>query len=477
MTRERELSLEDLLAVEDDPCLLDYRCPETGILLWPAIRCVFFRFLMEDLLYGAPLVETQNKPPLTKALWTSMKGWGHNRAFRGRGDVLLVASGSGVRQDDGRWFNRLADPFALLFPDRSVLVEDFFDWNWPGARCNQRVLYRFPFLVKALVRERFGGGSARRALARDLVALVRVRAEDLLHWRLDEDRTVFLERMLVRKLAGMSSRQTIYRELLKKLSVRLVLREEGCYGHSAPLFSAARSLGIATAEYQHGVVSKGHYAYMFAASLLKNVEFRWNLPEHFLGYGKWWNEQFNAPLLKHVVGNPYREFALEDRGKSVPDSSRVLVLGDGIETERYLALCRELARVLGASGQVWFRPHPLERSRVRESFPSGRSGDVFLDDHRDIYGALLAASAVVSEVSTGLFDAVGLANKILVWDTPKARFAYPELPFESFTDVNELAEKIRDPNAGRVSLESVDEIWAPNWQENYSSFLEQVGCL
>ena len=48
------------------------------------------------------------------------------------------------------------------------------------------------------------------------------------------------------------------------------------------------------------------------------------------------------------------------------------MLGDGVETERYLALAREIAAQVGNRGlRTLFRPHPMERERIRSLRPAG----------------------------------------------------------------------------------------------------------
>jgi hypothetical protein len=93
------------------------------------------------------------------------------------------------------------------------------------------------------------------------------------------------------------------------------------------------------------------------------------------------------------------------------------------------------------------------------------SVDVDLQSVRD-------AEIVVSEVSTGLFEAIGLVPKIFIWDTPKAQFSYPTHPFQRFVTATELSAMLADETAGRVTLDQIDSIWAPNWRENYCSFIE-----
>jgi hypothetical protein len=70
-----------------------------------------------------------------------------------------------------------------------------------------------------------------------------------------------------------------------------------------------------------------------------------------------------------------------------------------------------------------------------------------------------------------LFEAIGLVPKVFIWDTPKARFSYPVHPFQGFEDASELAMLVLDDNAGLVSTQQMESIWASNWRSNYLNFI------
>ena len=97
---------------------------------------------------------------------------------------------------------------------------------------------------------------------------------------------------------------------------------------------------------------------------------------------------------------------------------------------------------------------------------------LYIDSNPDLYYSLRTAHTVVSEVSTGLFEAVGIVDRIFIWDTQKSRFGYPMHPFEKFDSVETLIEKLTDKAYGihNESLKSED-IWSENWKSNYENFL------
>lgn len=332
-----------------------------------------------------------------------------------------------------------------------------------------------PIISKALFLERLNFSRQEIEQVDGLLSYVSGKINEMWSMGLNPGRLKFIRDFLFRKIRSLEYKTGLYKKFLHGVGARLVIKEEACYGQSTSLIEAAKTMGIVTAEYQHGAISKGHDAYNYSEVLQKSKIIHKFLPEYFLGYGKWWNNQINAPVKKLAIGNPYRSLMLNKL--KMNDFNKILVLGDGADAEDYLLLSVEISKITNGRVGVVFRPHPLEVAYVRERFKGKDITGVSIVSDGSIYDAFYGASVVVGEVSTGLFEAIGLVDKIFRWDTPKARFAYPDHPFDTFTDVSELAEKIRDPRAGRVSLETVDEIWAPNWQENYRSFLEQVGCL
>jgi hypothetical protein len=468
------LTLAAVLAVEDDPGLLERRCASTGLLTWPLLRNQFLRALTSPLLY--PGVQTIGPPPpgryrralsaLPRTLWANAKRW--NRL---RGDILIMASGAGHFQRSSRSFNRITDYFAMESLERTVTLEGLMDWQVPVDRANENAGYFLPWQGRIDLLGKLHGAARHRREAAELVEFVRGRALDLLDLRIADSQAAYLTSMVAMKIARLPALQSTYRALLAKVRPRLVLLEQGCYSDLGVFNVVARQMGIRIAEPQHGLVSAGHDAYSYAATVRNSAEYRDYLPHDFLGYGAWWNEQINVPITKWVVGHPHY---IEQRGAHASTGatrSAVVILSDGFDFEKYLELARDLASRIGPSHSVVLRPHPLERQRVWSRFDETSPGDVVIDRARDIYPTLASAFAVVGEISTGLFEAIGLAERIFLWATPKALYGCPQHPFVEFRDATELAERLRAPMAAAQPIQS-ERIWASDWRANYRRYLE-----
>lgn len=479
---KQELTLSDILRIEDTVEIPTICCPDTGIPLWTAIREPFLRMLLGDMLYSMPLNGGDGKKRLGSSLGqmaTISRSFVHNalrsRILDRRNPIMIMATGARLTEREGNYFNNLSDHFVAAASNQTLSIEDLFEFKWPFPRHHHNLLLHTPLRAEGVLRGRLRTGRY-TGLAHALVDLVRQRATDLIGWDMGGARHQWLENICTRGASSFLPRYRTYQSVFKRSGARLLIKEEACYGgaDNASAILAAKNLGMVTAEYQHGAVSSGHIAYNFASAISNAQAYRQTLPDYFLAYGSWWGEQINAPIKKIAMGNPHRTETLDFSLPVLDQGRQILILGDGIETTIYLELCERLAAALGSAAGVVFRPHPLERASVWAKHPDGLVGEVRIDANQDIYSSFREAGAVVSEVSTGLFEAIGLVQKVFIWDTPKARFAFPKHAFQGFSDANELARLFLDDSAGQVSTQQMDSIWAPNWKRNYLDFIEQA---
>lgn len=446
------------------------------MLLWPHVRITLFRMIMADLLFGTLTSGRNSAIPFKRKLQTLTRSAARNTLLhltrQNRGDVCIVSDGIANQLIDGKWINRLSDYFSKPGLPLTLTLEDQFEWKWPHPRYNERVVYLAPQRAYGAVTGRLRVRKQHHALAQEFVEFLQARALKCVGWNLPPAQFNYLTHDLARKLASFSQQYRAYRRMLMRIGPRLLMIGSASFGGLySTLIAAARSLDIVTAEYQHGAVSLGHDAYNFSDTLRASPEFERILPDYFLGYGKWWIEQINIPVNKIAIGNPHREARLAQTDLT-KRKDIALILSDGSEFDMYVSLAVAIEPAARKRGlQVVIRPHPLERSVV-EARQRGME-PVRIDKSPDIFSSLARASIVVSEVSTVMFDAIGLADQIYMWDTPKARFAYPNHPFRCFSSPGELAHLIEEPSPGQAI--SSEQFWAPHWLDNYNAFLSRLG--
>ena len=474
--REAGITLQDLLEIENDGFFAGCVCPSTGIPVWPTIRNQFFRMIISDWFYTSQqLVDTAQKPPVYRIAKVAARAAVHNFTHPPRRSFLLFyASGAGLLDNNGYSRNRYTHGFSQLLGYDSWSIEGLFDDKWPLPREGGRISFSLPGLASTALYSRIGVAGVARRIAHEMVERATHRSDSLFGWQPGHARKDWLKISCERQLTGYPLKKKWLMRWLGRVEPRLLLIEEGCYGHAAVLNAAARECGVPVAEYQHGIVTSGHDAYNVASALERSEPYRHALPDYFLGYGAWWNRQFNAPTKKVVIGYPHRATLLDRKKTIKKEAGMILVLGEGIETSSYLDFCRKLGNLLSSDFKVVFRPHPLERSRCISSIPGVGKG-FSIDQEPDIYSSLSRADVVVAELSTGLFEAVGLARRIIVWDTAKSRFGLPIHPFARFDTLTDLARMIEeDGGAGIVSGNESEEIWASDWQGRFHGFIDSV---
>ena len=463
--------LARVLEIEDVATLLEIRCPSTGVLAWPTIRGEFFRTFIGDMLYpSAPWVDLRHRRHARASAWLAIRSALHNRGRSPQpSDVLLFASGAGRIPQGDRTYNRYVDYFADSIKAPTWTLEGVIGDKWPSAkRVNQRVSLTNGDRFSVAVSARLSMRTVHKAMALDMVDIVEQRGRSLFGWDLGDARRESLVGLAARRLASREAEDRMVRKWFGATRPRLVVAEEASYGHMAVFNSVARELDVTVAEFQHGMVTRGHDAYNVSPLLAASPAYQRTQPTAFLAYGTWWNDQFNAPIVvRTAIGNPHRTEVLR-AWRPEPTQSTILVLGDGVETARYLALCSHLAKSAGSALRVRFRPHPLERRRVDFSTTTHFE----IDKRADLYDSLAAAYAVVGEASTALFEAVGLVERVCVWDTAKSQFFLGNHPFEIFNDPDNLLDALSS-GPPPPAVELPEATWAADWRDRFVAFVAE----
>lgn len=474
-------TLADLLRIEAAPEFATIICPVTGIPLWSQGRTVFYRLMMADLFYEAPIPgRLDQSAGIARAVWTMGRSILRNGRFRLGGiqaPILIKGDAVTDRLADGRWYNPIADAFGDATPGCATFLYDHYAWRWPFPRHDENVRLLAPLQARHALLGALDADAADHDRAQRLVDLAAARAARLTGWELGSERRARLVRYLAHKSAILPRKYRDYGRLLDRAGCRLLLVSEGCYGHHAPAIAAAKDRHILTAEYQHAAVTAGHDAYNFGEGFRESAALRRALPEVFLSHGRWWEAQINAPVEMATIGHPARRRDAAVRDVAAERRSDILVLSDGIDFAEYAQLANHISRRLANSGfRVVLRPHPIERASVLRAH-GDRVGEVAIEAAGDIYDAFGSAKVVISEVSTGLFEAYGLVDHIWVLATPKSKFSVPNHPFDAIADLDDMESRLSGLRSGPSPYHDPELLWAKDWKGNYRRFLSERGVL
>ena len=475
-TATPSLTMCDLLQIEDTPELMEFRCVSTAVPIWPQVRIAFFRMIIADHFFtSAESTDVPQSGSRVRALSTLARATVHNLSLhfgeRMHSDILINTEAIGDQYENGKYYNRYVDPFGDYSGGQAVVLTDMFEWGWNRPRHNERIYFHAPLQAGQSLRSRLPVSKAARHQAEALTDFVCGRARALIGWQIDGRRRAAFIARVAGRISTHSARYGAYAKLLRRVRPKLLLGSSHCYGFHAPLIAAARDMGVVTAEYQHGAVSDGHDAYNFAPSVAESGAYQRTLPDYFLSYGDWWNEHIDIPVEKISIGYPARTMKLAKMEANPAERKEVLFLTDGVEFELYLDVAIAVEKSVRAEGyKVVLRPHPMERTAVLAKW-KGRTGRVVIDEKPDIYAAFYAANTVVSEVSTGLFEAIGLVENVLMLDTLKARFALPSHPFAMAPSVESIIDIVLGRASG-AATEPAEHFWKDDWQSRYKQFLQ-----
>jgi hypothetical protein len=264
----------------------------------------------------------------------------------------------------------------------------------------------------------------------------------------------------------------IYDGLLERLRPRLLLIEDGCYGHWGSLIRRARQHGTHIAEYQHGLVSSNHEAYNYLPQVHATV--RDVLPDTFLAYGRYWQNQISIPSEVRVVGNPHLTRALETE----PDlqqsaSAAVMIVAGALDPAEYQRIAIEAAECMPDHWRVIVRPHPSRRASAPRDFALlAQRPRIQLDLTDNYYLALRDVDVVAGDASTAVMEAAAFNKRVFLIDHIEVQRNYPGM-FATFRGGADLFGLISGQRT-QPELPDTEHIWARDWQTSFRRFVTGV---
>lgn len=225
----------------------------------------------------------------------------------------------------------------------------------------------------------------------------------------------------------------VYDKLIRLVRPKVLLCADAYNSNSSLIFSG-NNAGVATVEYQHGIISEGHLGYSFGAkySPPRNI-----LPQHYLLWGRFWEQCLGNEVKKHSrvrIGTYEYGKWWSRRGRETSSSKGVLF----IMQPSAAAFIRERIQDFVAQypdEEVGVRYHPQQRDRFHELETVRYHSD------ESIYELFLQYKYVVGCFSTALFEAASMQRKVFYM--PDEVFSVYEKtmsdagirPLEDFADI------------------------------------------
>jgi hypothetical protein len=380
--------------------------------------------------------------------------------------VFICTGGANMRTASG-YTHRLVDRFANCFPDDTLVLERPHELRYFRPRTYHRVGGWGGWQMLESLGAKVGRLSAAQKDCIDsFVALVQCELGDLA----DAGEWAWLRSLCMRFSRSEAIATAAYGRVLSRLRPRVLLLEDAHYGTAGHLIRAARQLAIPVAEYQHGLVSINHEAYNYAPGLLARGYSR-HLPDYFLVYGAYWGTCVSTSAKITVVGNPHLAVRLKEIPLGPAKHPGVLFVSSAMDSGRYMAVMADLQR---AGFQVVFRPHPVERSRLAQTY-----GDFFerngipVDIEPDALLALAGHAVIVGDISTALFEALAIGRAVYAIEAPATATHVSGL-LPTFSTAEQLWSLLQ---SAPVAMADSEQVWAGDWERRYRSWIRDVTGL
>lgn len=466
--------VDQVLALENDRRLLDFRFASCNLLLWPFVR---FDVLQHALGRSLPVAAPESF--LARAHRRDLRYWretiaGSALLLRRRFDVVfLTSSGCLVPTGKGEVFvDRLHDAFVGALPNQTLIVEHSLNNRFFRPR-SVRFVRTFDGV------ERVAGLVARavpirRADTKSIDAFIHFLREQ---FGLDEQRVSATREHLTALAARLPTLRRLWLHFLEVASPKVVFFEDGSYGANSHLVTWTSTAGIATAEIQHGALQPTHVAYRVAPELRGSREFRAAIPQHLLVWGNWWGKQVSSSSAVSVVGNPSipRPIMSATGDRAPPDHRRsaLLFVAQGEPSSEALARVAAGLSAMESCPEMIFRPHPREHLSPTRQAQLAAIPYLSVSNSDAPHHALRSRPLVVGVSSTLLYEAAALGCRVFVLDCTKSRLETPPTFGRWFATAKELWDALRS-DVGSMSELPPEELFADNWVDRYRVFL--AGC-
>ena len=451
--------------IERDNKILEYKGSD-GAPLWLFMRNSLFNLLSTIVFHDAAV--QQARPYNAQMLQYMAKAMWHNfRMFfaRKKASVVFYTISREVVVNQ-KFFNQYTDDYASLIPEDSITIEHPpLDWKWKFPRHNNKLIFSGPWLTVCSLWAKFFKQDAEKIHL--LMACVKERVEQICGVTLTDEQcqSIIAETMYLQGQTKVYAKWLV--RAVKRYGAKCIVMLGGSYPWYYYLNKEFKDHNIISADLQHGWISATNYVYNYDQSLVTNPGVITAAPDYYLCYGNYWAEKTNIPYKDKIAfGNPYRSNTIRNFQKQ--EGNKIVLIGCSRNTSAYLELAEHLKGAC-AGAEIIFRPHPTERLETQKLMESGKYS-CQIDMGSDLYTLLSQTRILISEISTVLFESIGLIDNIFVWKTEYSNHLFPDNLFAGFATKEELLALVQDQPSHEVTA---DDIWDPAWKENFMRFYQE----
>lgn len=461
-------SFDKFIDIERDTKILDYTFNSENFLMWPVVRYMVFSKAMGQYDSNVSRLRILKRDLLRYFILNSVK-YPH---FITNKDIVSFGTTLSNIMINGKYFNRAHDYYNFLFPNNTIFFEipDKFTYRRPRAFGNTYYhdYMRFmPVLRSKLVRDI--DEESKNAINEFIKYL-----KTDFPVEFDSNFYELIRTQLTKEKKKLNYRKKYFLKLIDKIKPKVLFLNCAYYGGESYIIKWAKERGIVTAEFQHGTVSKSHPAYNYGEGVRNSEEYKKYVPDYFLTYGEYWNNQVRIPGKTYVVGNPHFYESIRKYRDIEEQKNTILIVSQWTMTEEFVKIAEYLAKRF-KNMRIIFKMHPGEMKNYELIKPLESFSNVEIRKDGDIYELIARCENIVACYSTVVFEVLAFKKRIYVLDNKFSRNYIPKELGVRFGNLEELAEMI-EKKVKNVDEPSVEYYFNANWKENYVRFIrEEVG--
>ncbi len=435
----------------------------SGVRFWERIRAQIFLSLFERQSSGKERSSSRQMGGKLKFYIRALIDIRKNPYLSRPKDVLFVGSSRRIRMPNGFWSDIYVDPIIEKLHCSSVCIEYDLMRKHKEPPRTQSLKY-FDFIkVFGSILMRLGVGKVEYT-KRDISLLETI--EDAIYKRFDY--RVKLKNRVIKNIHRWRAFTILYKLLLRWIKPK-VLVLICSYGKEA-LIDAAKTLGIATIELQHGVISPYHPGYVFPDGVTKTT-----FPDFILTFGEYWKKSVNYPIPKsHVVsaGFPYLE-SKRASGAGSRNEREILFISQERSGVLISKFAVQLSRLLSNDFKVVYKLHPLETDRWKKLYPWLVESNIeVVGTERDLYELFKESKVQVGIFSTALFEGLSFGLSTFLINAPGIEYFEPLIEMKVVHVVSTPEDLVKMIRRGTLAEEfDVNFFFKPNGIQNIVSFI------
>lgn len=413
------------LTIEDIACRLielerKYRLLEVeinGVKIWQAMRMqIFLEIGLKTGCYEVPHTIKDSPLDRFRAVGSFARSiLFHNPYFGGGGKEILVFDHNRKVRIRGEFIDVHTKYFIDELLERGVSFE-VYERPYMNRHYSKNEPYRRHLDIILILTTLYGVLFPSRIKAADRRFLAQLQSEINSDFHIDID----VLKMFLKEIARFRIKYRLLKALLKKKGAREVYLVVG-YGE-APLIKAARDLGIATVEFQHGIFSEYALGYHYPSVPKNLLEY---FPDRLYVWDEYWKDMCELPLTDDRIvsyGFQHLQKTREEYSRVSKNEKQIIVISQGIAGPKMSDIILKNIDDL-KDYTIVYKLHPGEYDRWRQYKSlvslSGYDNVKVIDNNEvPLYRLLAESWYLIGLSSTVIFEALSFGCTILLVDLP-----------------------------------------------------------